>query len=432
MDAVLSSVQLPVPVRAYRGVSVYDSARWINAKPGDIQEIDTFSSLSLDEKIADHFATLPDSDNNYGKPVDGGVLLEIELPAGTPGIYIPGLASWNDNRINRNVREKELLIPRNVIFEVVSRERVSSERAPSGELVKVKVRLTGFSQNKEVPRRSTDLFKEQAEKRIQELVNDNSVQAVLGIDAPDTLRATIEKMMEKGKRWKDGFKASSYRYVTGDDEEKIGQLSAITRAQYACLGGLIEAIRNGDKLPPMARGEDIAYHSYHFASEAIGETAAEIKDPLQTALDAVRKLVGDFPEDDRSRVDETVRRSSVWKRDDFSNRGKAVFALMEGLRASGVEIGTMKNIPSDNFRFSKWLGFYQQYYPNMQWVKSVGASWGERPSSKSKRLAVCIPNSISAKEMVIIRCTIASSAMQRKSGKQMKPDMEKMLFILVV
>jgi len=197
LDAVLSSVQLPVPVRAYRGVSVYDSARWINAKPGDIQEIDTFSSLSLDEKIADHFATLPDSDNNYGKPVDGGVLLEIELPAGTPGIYIPGLASWNDNRINRNVREKELLIPRNVIFEVVSRERVSSERAPSGELVKVKVRLTGFSQNKEVPRRSTDLFKEQAEKRIQELVNDNSVQAVLGIDAPDTLRATIEKMMEK-------------------------------------------------------------------------------------------------------------------------------------------------------------------------------------------------------------------------------------------
>jgi hypothetical protein len=98
-------------ITVYRGLDADSVEGFDNLEPGDIFSDAGFVSTSLDSQIAVTFA------DRFMKP--DGVVLEINVPANTEGIF-PN--SWLSDTSNTFFNEFEFLLPRDAQFKVISTE----------------------------------------------------------------------------------------------------------------------------------------------------------------------------------------------------------------------------------------------------------------------------------------------------------------------
>lgn len=98
-DRLVSKGALPEDTLLYRGAS----GKRISTTPGEVFTEPGYSSTSMREDVGKDFASRR----------DGGVLLEIQAPAGTPAAHIPATGGLD---------ESEILLGRNARYKVVSSE----------------------------------------------------------------------------------------------------------------------------------------------------------------------------------------------------------------------------------------------------------------------------------------------------------------------
>lgn len=100
LDKITNQDMLEENVTLYKGTSF---EHFINYKVGDIISLPLYTSTTLSKKTSDSFMNF----------ANDPVLLEIEADKGTKGYYI------GTNTSNKSGDEKEFLLPRETLFEIV-------------------------------------------------------------------------------------------------------------------------------------------------------------------------------------------------------------------------------------------------------------------------------------------------------------------------
>ncbi|WP_322994045.1 ADP-ribosyltransferase [Castellaniella sp.] len=108
LDQAISRASLPAPTRIWRGEG--SGTANIGLQPGDISEVNAgYFSASIRQEMAEGSS-------------DGGVLLEIVLPAGYPAAYINGVPFPIKDLQDLADSEFEMILPRGLRFRVLKRE----------------------------------------------------------------------------------------------------------------------------------------------------------------------------------------------------------------------------------------------------------------------------------------------------------------------
>ena len=115
LDSAIAQCKIPQKMTLYRGTNaeefIFDDTIKLNEflkafyKKGDYFTIETYPCTSLSEKVSKSFI--------HG---DNGLLLKINVPKGTHGVYMEGIHNaWNE------VNEEEVLLARNLIYKFKNR-----------------------------------------------------------------------------------------------------------------------------------------------------------------------------------------------------------------------------------------------------------------------------------------------------------------------